>query len=245
MRWIRQYMLYTYIKQRYHRRSVIIVAAVFVFCYMLASLSPADVDKIVVELVTSWSELLFVLIAVVMAVTLWHKQSDSTTHIIHSQWLSYQKIFLAHRSVGATILLYLCVILCLGLFLLMVFGSVALGIVLVSLYMWLKVLFLYTIVFVLIPHIKPVIAATLGLAMYILFYSMWLIQSRSQWLHGFLHYIISALIYISPQFLSIGQNTAHIDWLSANIFTIVISYGIYIICMLVIGAQTYENIRWK
>ncbi len=245
MRWIRQYTLYTYIKQRYHRRSMLVVAVVFVFCYILAWLSPADSSKIIVELATSWLEFLFALSAVVSAVALWNKKSDTTTHVIHSQWLSYQQIFLAHRSVGATILLYLCVVLCLGLLFLMIFGGVALGIVLVSLYMWLKVLFLYTIVFVLVPHIKPVIAATLSLAMYILFYSMWLIQSRSQWLDRFWSYIISALMYISPQFVSIGQNTVHMDWLSANIFTIVMSYGIYIICMLIIGARAYGNIRWK
>lgn len=245
MRWIRQYTLYSYLKQRYHRRSLIIVALVFVFCYILAWLSPVDSDKIFAELVTSIGEWLFALIAIVTAVVVGNKKSDSTTHVLHSQWLSYQQIFIAHRSVGATVLLYLCAILCLGLLVSTVFGILASGIVLLSLYIWLKILLLYTIIFVLAHHILPIIAAVFGLALYILFYSIGLIQSRSQSLGGFAQDIVSILIYISPQFVSIGQNTPHIDWLSANIFTIVISYGIYILCLLILGMQNYARTSWK
>ena len=245
MYWIRQYTLSTYIKQRYHQRSLIVVALVFVFCYILAGLSPSDSDKIAVELVISWLEWLFALTAIVIAWSLSHKKSHSTTHMIHSQWLSYQQIFIAHRWVGATILLYLCIVLCLGLLLMMVLGHEVVGVVLLPLYIWLKILFLYTIVFVFAHHSKAMIASVFWLSMYILFYSVWLIQSRAQWLHGIWYYSISALTYLSPQFVSLWQNTVHIDWVYANIFTIVMSYGIYIICMLVIGAQAYKNIRWK
>lgn len=245
MRWIRQYTLYTYIKQRYHRRSIWVVMVVFVFSYILAWLSPSDTAKIFAELSVSILEVLFVLWALVVAVVMWNKKAETTTHIIHSQWLSYQQIFLAHRSVGITILLYLSILMCGGLFLIKFLGMQILGIVLISLYLWLKVVLLYTIVFVLTYHITSIISAVFWLALYMLFYSVWLIESRSQWLGVFTQWLVSFLVYTMPQFVSIGQNTIHIDWLSSNIFTIVMSYGIYIIFLLVLGAQSYGKIRWK
>lgn len=245
MRWIRQYTLYTYIKQRYHRRSLWIVVMVFVFSYILAWLSPLDVDKVFIELSTSILELVFALWAIVIAVVLWNKKSYTTIHIIHSQWLSYQKIFLAHRLVGATGLLYLCIVLYLGLLLVTLFDISVFGIVLTVLYLLLKLLLLYTIVFVLSHQVTAIIAAVFWLASYVLFYSFWLIQSWSQWLSHISQSFINVLVYVLPQFVSIGQSIVHIDWLSANIFTIVISYGIYIVCLLILGAQSYAKISWK
>jgi hypothetical protein len=218
---------------------------VFVFSYILAWLSPADSDKIFIELSLSVLEILFVLWAVVMAVAMANKKSESTTHIIHSQWLSYQQIFLAHRSVGLALLLYLCIVVSLGLLLATVFGIATMGIAITVLYLWLKVLLLYTLVFVIAHHISPIIAAIFWLALYVLMYSVWLIQSRSQWFGQIGQLVIDWLLYVLPQFVSIGQNTAHMDWLSANIFTIVISYGIYILCLLILGAHSYTRIHWK
>lgn len=245
MRWIWQYTIYTYIKQRYHRLIIGIVALVFVFSYILSWLSPADADKIFIELSVSILEILCVLWALVLAVVTANKRHDTTTHMICSQWLSYMQIFAAHRSVGVTMLLYVCIVMCTGLFLTTWFGIISLGIGIISLYVWLKIVLLYTIVFALAHHITPILAAASWLALYILFYSIWLLQSRSGSIHYIAQSIIDILIYILPEFISIGQNIIHIDRLSANIFTIVMSYGIYILSLLLLGMYTYEKVRRK
>ena len=245
MRWIRQYTLYTYIKQRYHRRAIAIIAVIFFFSYTLSWLSPAHTDKIFAELSMSILEIVFVLWTILIAIIISNKRFDTTTHSIHSQWLSYKQIFIAHRSVGVTIVLWLCIVMYLGLLFATLFGVTILGIALISLYLYIKLVLLYTIVFVISHHIAPIITGLCWLALYILFYSIWLIKFRSQWLYYMVQYAIDMLVYILPNFVSIGQHAVHIDRLSANIFTIVISYGIYTICLLILGAHSYARTRWK
>ena len=245
MRWIRQYTLYNYIKQGYHRWSIGVVGLVFVFSYTLAWLSPSDTDKIFSELSTSILEILFILWAIVLAVHTAHKRIDTTTHTMHAQWLSYPQIFIAHRSVGATIILLVCLLMCVGLFLATMFGVSIGSIILLSLYLYMKILLIYTIVFVLSHYSNVIVAGVLWLSLYILFYSFWLIQLRSQWLGQFAQYIVDIMIYVSPYFISIGQNTIQREWLSDNIFTIVMSYGIYILCLLILGIRSYVRTRWK
>lgn len=245
MRWIRQYTLYTYTKQRYHRWFMCIVAAIFVFSYILAWLSPADGNKVFVELSVSLFEVIYILWALVIAVAIANKRSDSTTHIVHSQWLSYQRIFIAHRMVGLTILLYMCIAFSVGLLIAMMVWVLIDGIILMWLYLCIKAVLLYTIVFVVAHHATAIIAATLWLSFYLLFYSIWLIQSRVESMGPIIQFLISIIAYILPHFMSIWQNPMHINWLSTNIFTIVITYGMYIITLLIIGSKTYNRINRK
>ena len=57
--------------------------------------------------------------------------------------------------------------------------------------------------------------------------------------------IIKTVSFIVPKFVTIGLNTTQQDWLAANIFYIVIQYGIYISIVLICTVIIYQHHKRK
>lgn len=235
-----------YTNQKYPVWIALVLGAIFLIGYMLWSLSIADSVYTFGTMSLGWVELFGIALAIYGAIYANKQLMGNYNHILHAQWVSYQKLYLLWWMIGLLPLLYMvCILLLISIPIVLLQSQFSFALILIIIAVSLQSILLYTTLYTLLPYIQRFVATLFSLVLYIAAYSLSLIYTLAEQMDYLWRWLLYAFVYIMPQFFNYNINILGQDWIFHNFFSIAIVYGIYTIWLLVMGSVIYHRITRK
>jgi hypothetical protein len=238
--------VYQYKKQKYHFWIALLVGVIFLIGHTLWWLSPMDKFYVATWFIIGILEVFLMVVSLFSAVSAHNNLKSNHTHMMHAQWISYMKLYIIHWFVGILPILYIillsaCFLFVYGLW----FGYANFVTALIPVSLGMQTVIIYTIVYIFAYHIHRLVAILFGIAIYVLSYSIVILESIKKIVNYGIDILISILIYITPHFINHWLYPSQQERLLSHFFSIAIAQGIYTITLLALWCVTYQYVRWK
>lgn len=249
MRSILYYNIRIYIRQKYHIRWMCLVVFLFMVSYVFSTISITEQTKTLRELYYTLLEgslLILILYYIVFVIQWSHRRKIRA--VLHTQWASWNSLLLSNWLSGLVVVLYLwlCALWVGSIWSVLLSFSLDRIVIGLGWYLLMKMLVVYTFMYVISFFVRWWLAVAATISFYIWAYAAESIQVLFQNAdYTTISMLIAYVRMITPEFVNIWFNPIHIQWFSANIFSIVLYYGIYTLLLLMILIILYPRIRRK